>query len=86
MAQDVSDWRRNITLCENSCRHLVQQRLEKVIIVAIEDRDVNLSVSQSSGCEQTAEAAAQDHDTMPDLFRLTISEIGCCVGGLHGST
>src|SRR5262245_52602538 len=54
-----------ISLGENARRHLVQQRLEQVMVVAVNDSHVDVSASQSSGGEQATEATAHDHDAMP---------------------
>lgn len=43
----------------------------------IDDSDVNVSTSQSSGGEQATEATAHDHDAMLGSRRLAISEAGC---------
>ena len=69
VAQDVPDRRRDVALGENPRCHLVQQRLEEMVVVAVDDGHVHGGVSQSPGREQTTEAAAHDRDTMTAGFR-----------------
>jgi hypothetical protein len=49
---------------ETSRRHLVEQRLERVVVVLINQRDVNGNPRQPAGCGQTAEAGTDDYDAM----------------------
>jgi hypothetical protein len=67
MAQDVSNRRGDVPLGENTGRHLVQERLEEVMVVAVDDGDVDVRASQRSCGEQAAEATTHDHDAMPAL-------------------
>lgn len=43
-------------------RHLVKQRLEQVVVVAVDDRDIDRTVGQSLRGEQAAEAGADNDD------------------------
>jgi hypothetical protein len=47
VTQDVSDRRRDITLSQNSSRHLVEQWLEKMMVIPVDDRDVNVNASRA---------------------------------------
>jgi hypothetical protein len=69
VAQDVSNRRRDVALGKNAGRHLVEQRLEEVVVVAVDDRDVNIRAAQGSSGEQTTEAAAHDYDAVPTVRR-----------------
>ena len=41
---------------------LIQQRLEDVMVAAIDQRDANVRVAKSAGSRQPAKAAADDDD------------------------
>ena len=43
-------------------RDLVEQRLEHVVVAAVDDRDLDVVPPQHARRRQPAEAAAQDHD------------------------
>src|SRR5271166_1677679 len=43
-------------------RHLIQQRLEGVVVVLIDQHDINLSVLQCLRCPQSGEPSTEDHN------------------------
>ena len=42
--------------------HLVEQRLEQVVVAAVDQRDVDRLAAEEAGREEPAEAAADDDD------------------------
>jgi hypothetical protein len=64
-AEDVANRRRDLALGQDAGRHLVEQRLEEVMVGAVDDGDLDLRVPQRPGREQSAEAAAHDRHPMP---------------------
>ena len=66
--------RRDVALREDSGRHLVQQRLEEMMVGAINECDLNRRSTQEASCVQAPETAADDDDPMT-LW------IGGCTGG-----
>ena len=66
-AQDVPQRRRDLTGREDAGRDLVQQRLEQVVVAAVDQRDVDRQLSEEAARRQPAEAAADDDDAMPGV-------------------
>ena len=60
--QDPADGRRDVAGRERGHRHLVEQRLEDVMVPAVEDREPNPRAPQRAGGVEPAEAAADDDD------------------------
>jgi hypothetical protein len=64
-------------------RHLVEQWLERVVVVPVDDRDVDLGVLQLTGGADASEAATQDQDPRALCGRAGTSST-CRVGlGCH---
>jgi|HubBroStandDraft_4_1064222.scaffolds.fasta_scaffold23502_4 hypothetical protein len=61
-AHDRADWTCDGGWIEEPGRHLVQERLEQVVIVAVDERDTDVDVAQRPGGGETAEPGADDHD------------------------
>ena len=60
--QDVADRRRDLPFGQDPGRDLVQQRLEQVVVPAVDHGDVDVRPFEEPGGEQPAEAAADnDH-------------------------
>ena len=49
----------------SGCRHLVEQRLEQVVIAPVDDDDVGRRAGQAMRGTQSAEARADDDDARP---------------------
>jgi hypothetical protein len=49
---------------EYACRHLVEERLEEVVVRPVDQRDVDVALAQEPRGEQAAETAADDHDAV----------------------
>jgi hypothetical protein len=49
-------------------RHLVEQRLEQVMVLAVEQRQLGPGARQAARGREAAEAAADDHDLCHDPF------------------
>ena len=62
MAQDPADRRRHIARRQRRGRDLIEQRLEQMVVVAIEERDLRVRAGERARRMQTAESAADDHD------------------------
>src|SRR5690348_15764897 len=56
---------------EEVTRELVQQRLERVVVVLVDEDHVRVGVLQLSGCADAAEAAAEDEHPRPPTRFLT---------------
>ena len=61
-SQDPADGRRDVARRECGRGHLIEQRLEHVVIAAVHQRDVHGLPAQRLGGRETSEAAADDHD------------------------
>ena len=59
-AQDPANRRRDLALGEDPRRQLVEQRLEQVVVGAVDEGHVDLGTPQELGREEPAEAAADD--------------------------
>ena len=60
--QDPADGRRDVAGRKRRHRHLVEQRLEDVMIPAVENRDADPRAAEGAGGIQPAKAAADDDD------------------------
>ena len=60
--QDPANGRRDVAWRERGHRHLVEQRLEDVMVAAVDDRESNLRAPQRARRVEPAKAAADDHD------------------------
>src|SRR5204863_3735539 len=63
-AQRVADRRADGRRAEARSRHLVQQRLEQVVVGAVDQRDLDVGPGQRAHGLQAAETAADDDDTL----------------------
>ena len=59
-AEEKPGRRRNGRCGESRGRHLVEQRLKEMVVGFLDDRDVDVGISQMPGSFQAAEAAADD--------------------------
>jgi hypothetical protein len=64
VTQHFPERRRDVSLRQDARRHLVEQRLEQVVVRAVNDRDVHRSRPQCAGGEQPTEPGPDDHDTV----------------------
>ena len=48
-------------------RDLVEERLEEVVVRAVDERDVDRGAAQGARGDEPAEAAAHDHDVRPGV-------------------
>ena len=62
LGEDVANGRGDLSRRNTGSRHLVQQRLEGVMILAIEQRDLHRQTRQRLSSLQAAKAAADDDD------------------------
>ena len=60
----------NLSRGEHGQRHLVQQRLERVMILAVDERDFERLAGQCLRRLQTAESAADDDDLFVHILNL----------------
>jgi hypothetical protein len=60
--QQTLSWERHFVLVELVSRYLVQQRLEGVVVLAIDQCQVHRSVAERLECTDADEPGAQDHD------------------------
>ncbi len=67
-------------------RHLVEQRLEQVVVGAVDDGDVDVRVRQRADHVEPAEPAADHHDPVPSA-RLGASSViaSSCIGYRRGA-
>ena len=68
-AQHVTDGRRDLALRKDAGGHLVQQRLEEVVVGPVDDGDPHRRPLQRPGREEAAEAAAHDDDVVLGVRR-----------------
>jgi hypothetical protein len=64
-AKHAADRRRDLPLRQDPRGHLVQQRLEQVVIDAVDEGEIHGRALQEPGSEQPAESAPDDDDAMP---------------------
>jgi len=62
---DVADRRGDLPGRQHARRHLVQQRLEQMVVATIDQRDVDGSVGEHPDRRQPTEAAADDDHPVP---------------------
>ena len=55
---------RDVALGEDAGGQLIQQRLEQMVVRAVDDRHVDVGAPQRLGGEQAAEPGADDHDAV----------------------
>jgi hypothetical protein len=56
--------------CKNRGRHLIEQRLEDVVIALVDQNDFRIASFQSASRGDSSKSAADDHDTLsPHLSR-----------------
>ena len=70
VAQDVPQRRRDLALGDDAGRDLVEHRLEQVVGLAIDQRDVDRRPAERPRREQAAEAPADHHDPVSLVARL----------------
>jgi hypothetical protein len=63
--EDVAQRRRDLPLGQDPGGHLVEQRLEQVVLRAVDERDRGVAAAQRPCREEPAEAAPDDDDPMP---------------------
>ncbi len=80
--QDRSDRHGDLVVAEARHRHLVQQRLEQVIVQPVVDRDVDRDPRQAARGRQPPEAGAHDGNPRP---RSGASNSSVGVGGAHAT-
>ena len=68
--------RRDLALGEDAGRHLVEQRLEQVVVGAVDERDLDRRALQRLGRVEPAEATADDDDAMGSVIRVGMSSHG----------
>jgi hypothetical protein len=69
MAKDVQERRRDVSLRQHSRRDLIEQRLEEMVRLPVDDRDVDRSSPQRLRGGQAAEAAPYDHGLVASRHR-----------------
>jgi hypothetical protein len=69
-AQHLADRRCDVGRAERSGRDLVEQRLEQVVVAAIDDQHVDRRATQRPRRFETAEAGADDHDARSGCVHL----------------
>ena len=70
LVEEIAERMADRRLLEQARRHLVQERLERVEVVPVDDRDVDVSVLQVPRRTNAAEAAAKDQNLWPIRHRL----------------
>ena len=69
LVEEVADRMADGGLLEEPCGHLVQERLEGVVVVLVDEHDVDVALVQLLGCADPGEAAAEHEDARPRLVR-----------------
>ena len=78
-AQDGADRVRDVGGREPGSRDLVEQRLEEMVVAAVDERHVHRRAAERLGGGEAAEAAADDHDV-----RAIVRQPGVPVVGVMG--
>ena len=55
---------------EDRRRHLIEQWLKYVVVAAVDQHDLGISVPQLARRREPGKASADDHDTLPRSARL----------------
>jgi hypothetical protein len=95
--EDVAQRRRDLALGQDPGGHLVEQRLEQVVLGAVDERDHDVAAAQRPCGEEPAEAAPDDDDAVgrPALpcclvhggpLRIRIGQAGSCQSTPFGSS
>ncbi len=63
--QHVADGGSDLPLREDAGRHLVEQRLEEVMVRAVDERDPHGRTLERASGKEPSEAASDDHDMVP---------------------
>ena len=66
-ADDAADRRGDVARVQDRRRHLVEERLEQVVVAAIDERDVDGRLTEPQGGLEAAEPAAENDDARPPL-------------------
>src|SRR5262249_50812602 len=66
-AQNPADRRGDVAGRQRRGRHLIEQRLKEMIVVAIEQRHAHVGATKGARCVEAAEAAADDDHTRSRL-------------------
>ena len=74
-SQDLAKRGRDGPLREDARGELVQQRLERMVIGAVEQLDLHIHAPQEPGRKEAPEAAAHDHDAVA-LCRCAVTRCG----------
>jgi hypothetical protein len=89
-AQHPPDRRCDVARRQRRRSDLIQQRLEQMVIVAVEERDTDRGIGERPRRVETAEAAAEDDDVDPIVHASRFSVLSSCSrsvlgSGVHGS-
>ena len=74
MPEDPADRRRDVAGRQRRGRHLVEQRLEEMVVMPIEQRDAHPFAAQDFRGREPAESAADDHDASGSTLQYTDGE------------
>ena len=69
VVQDVADGRGDLALGQDARGHLVQQRLEEMMVRAVDDGDAHRFALERPRGEEPAEATADDHHVVAAVGR-----------------
>jgi hypothetical protein len=67
LAEDAADGHRDVGGGQHRRGHLVQQRLEQVVVATVNENDVYISICKGTSRVQTAEATPDHHHTGPSV-------------------
>ena len=88
-AENPADRRGDVARRERRHRHLIQQRLEHVMVAPIDDRDLHRLTSKRAGRVQPTETSADNHDSRHAQRYRTVSfqfPVSSCQFPVSGST
>src|SRR5262249_11295629 len=63
IAQDSANGRSDVPGAQQGCCHLIEERLKKVVIGAIDENDLRWCVSEGLRGRQASKTSSDDHDT-----------------------
>jgi hypothetical protein len=64
LPERAPQWVRDVGWIKESCRYLIEQGCEEVIVMAIEEKDAGVGAIEGARARQAPEASADDDDAL----------------------
>ena len=82
---ELTDRRGDLGGRQNRRRHLIEQRLEDVMIAPVDQNDVGIASLQRARRGDPGKSAADDHDALRRLGAAASARFRCAAGHLSGA-